>query len=347
MSCRAALALLISALIFGCGTRTLDIGIPVDGSVDEGGGNDSGIDANVPGGSRTVVVSYFRIGLTTRDGADSKDAWKTYGFDLDGICTTTADSATSKGTCKRAEGSKTDVLTDGDACIDNNFGSQLVPLIRTLQPATETNLVAGIKKGGVTLALRIDDLAPSGSDPWAPAALFAAKAASGAANLDGNDVLDVDAISVTDGDLSKPRALLSGSVGVVGGVRTWTGRADLIDLPAVFVAGAGGTIPIHGARIDVDLDSGRGTVGGWALATDIQAIVAVILGKQAICPGNSLFDQVMTTITQAADMPEALPHETGQTCISISLGLGLETVGGSLGKTYPTPAPAPDPCKKG
>src|SRR5207248_2826056 len=119
-------------------------------------------------------------------------------------------------TCKRAPSSKDDVLTDGNHCLDNNFGSQLVALIRTIQPAAETNLATGIQKGGVTLALRIDDLAPSGADGSAPGALFASKASSGAAKLDGSDVFDVDAISV-DGDLTKPRALLTGSVAIVDG----------------------------------------------------------------------------------------------------------------------------------
>src|SRR5262249_44845234 len=156
-------------------------------------------------------------------------------------------------TCKRAPSSKDDVLTDGNGCIDNNFGSQLVALIRTIQPATEVTLANGIQKGGVTLALRVDDLAPSGADGSAPGALFASKAAGGGAKFDGSDVFDVDAISV-DGDASKPRAVLQGSVSIVGGARIWSGRADRLDLPAVFIAGASGTIPIRDARIEIDLD---------------------------------------------------------------------------------------------
>ena len=45
------------------------------------------------------------------------------------------------------------------------------------------------------------------------------RAASGAANLDGSDVFGVDTISVSGGDITKPRATLKGTIAIENGKR--------------------------------------------------------------------------------------------------------------------------------
>ncbi|MGZ3450383.1 MAG: hypothetical protein ACXVEF_12355 [Polyangiales bacterium] len=331
--------ILLPMLLAGCGTRSVESTGPTatpDAAVDTG--------ANVSGGSATFVVSLFRIGITTRTGEVSDTAWKAYGFDLDGICTTADDSATSKNTCKRAEMSKPATLADGDGCIDNNFGSQLVPLIKGLDPMSETKIVDGIKKGGLTLVLRIDDLAAAGADGAAPGAWFAAKSATGTAKLDGTDTWDVDASSVASGDLGQPIAKVLGSVAIVDGKRIWRSNADSLALPAVFIAGATGTVPITGARVEIDLDAKVGTIGGYSAVTDVQTVVSGVLATRMICPDNPLHNTVMNTIASSADMPALLPHDPAQTCTSMSLGLGIELVDATIGKVLPPADPKPSPC---
>lgn len=334
---RSFLSVLLALSVCGCGTRAqVANGATSDAAVDTG--------ANVAGESKTFAVSLFRIGITTRTGEVSADAWRGYGFDLDGVCTSADDSASSKGTCKRAEMSKGGVLTDGDACIDNNFGSQLVPLIKGLDAATETKIVDGIKKGGLTLVLRIDDLAPTGADGSAPGAWFAAKSASGAAKLDGSDTWDVDPSSVAGGDLGQPVARVSGSVVMVDGKRIWRSTSDKLDLPAVFIAGATGTVPMAGARVEIDLDAKTGNMGGYASVTDVQTIVSGVLAGRMICPDNPLHNTVMNTVASSADMPAMLPHDPTQTCSAMSLGLGIELVAATIGKVGAAPIPTPNPC---
>jgi hypothetical protein len=326
-----------------CGTRTLEVRVKrSDASVDSG-------DASIPdqpGGTVTLLVSYYRLGLTTRDGVEAKDAWRSYGFDLDGLCTTAEDSITSKDTCKRVSGSSTDALVDGDACRDNNFGSRLAPLIKTFSPTAEATLGANIKKGSLTIAVRLDDLAPTGEDGRVPGALFVVKGTGGKAALDGNDVLDVDEMSVKGGDLAQPVAPLAGVVRLVDGARVWSTQVGELELPAVFIAGATGTIPVHGARLEIELDTVpmRGTLGGWILATDAQVVVGGLLRKQTICPDNPVYQQVAKNVLQASDMPATLPHDTTKECEAISLGLGIEMVKATLGKVLPTPTVPPDPC---
>ena len=128
------------AVACGCGTEKLEERPVADATVD------------APPATQTTVfaVSFFRLGMTKWDGEPTTEAWKQYGFDLDGQCTSSADSETSKGTCKRVEMSETDVLTDGDNCIDNNFGSKLIAMIRAIDPATETKIGEGIQKGALT-----------------------------------------------------------------------------------------------------------------------------------------------------------------------------------------------------
>ena len=323
-----------------CGGR---LGLEDVEPVADTGPVDAGPDTNVAGTTAVFAVSLFRIGITTRAGETSDTAWKELGFNLDGLCTSASDS---KGSCTPTEGSKPAALADGNDCLDNNFGSQLVPLIKGLDGAAETKIVDGIKKGGLTLVLRIDDLAPSGDDGGAPGAIFAAKAGSGKAALDGTDAWDVDPGSVTGGDLGKPVARLTGVVVTVGGRRVWRGRADRLDLPAVFIAGATGTVPLSGLRLEIDLETKIGNLGGYALVTDIQKIVGGVLAQRSLCPGNILYEQVMKNILQGADMPTALPQDPAQVCASLSLGLGVEVVSGTIGKVLPPSEPKPNPCTK-
>jgi len=331
---RALHVLLLAAILSGCASEESE---PRDAAAPDS-------TTGEPKDVRTFAVSFFRLGFTTRDGENISDAWKQYGFNLDGVCTTGDDSQTSKNTCQRAPGSSGDVLTDGDNCIDNNFGAQLVTLIKAVDPQAETKIADGIKTGALTLAFRIRDIAETGEDDHAPAELFAAKAASGTANLDGTDVFDVDTISVAGGDLGKPLATLTGTIKVENGKRVWYGTADSLGLPAVFISGASGSIPIRGARVSIDLDGTRGTIAGAAPIPEVQTVVAGVLRQQKMCPGSLLYDNILKNIERAADMPETLPHDTSKLCAALSLGLGVEVVRGSIGKVVPTGKPKPDPC---
>ncbi len=344
--------LVLFALVgtLACGTRTLTSRL----SRNQDGGADASdavveFDAGVPdrpGGEVTFVVSYYRLGITTRDGVTSDTAWMDYGFDLDGLCTTEADSETSKGTCKRVEGSKPGVLADGNECRDNNFGSQLVPMIKGFQPDSETRIVDGIKKGSLTLSIKITDLAETGEDGRAPATFFAVKGRDKVAKLDGTDILDIDDTSVEGGDIGKPKSTLVGGVRLVDGKRVWLTKIDLLPLPAVFISGATGSLPMHGARIEIELDAKpiRGTIAGYVPSKDAQNVVGSLLKNRSLCPGNPFYEDVIKKVGQAADMPEALPHDTSKECTSISLAFGIELVKGTLGVVLPPSDPKPDPC---
>jgi hypothetical protein len=159
-------------------------------------------------------------------------------------------------------------------------------------------------------------------------------------------VFDVDTISVEGGDLEKPIAKLSGKVTIENGHRVWNGTADTLALPAVFIAGASGAIPIRGSRVTIDLDSGQGTIAGYAPVPEVQKVVSVVLAAQKMCPGSLLYDNILKNIERSADMPAQLPHDPGVTCSSLSLGLGVELVAASLGTVVPTGKPKPDPCAK-
>lgn len=321
----------LSLLACACGTEKLEARPVADATLDA-----------PTASTRVFAVSFFRLGITRPDGEPTTEAWKQYGFNLDGVCTSAADSETSKGTCQRIAGSEADTLTDGDACIDNNFGSKLIPMIRALDPQAEVKIGDGIKKGALTLVVRVEDL-PEGAGP-ANGQLFAARARGSGAALDGSDVWDIDTTSVVGGDLLKPNATLTGAVTVEGGKRVWSGAAAELPLPAVFISGARGVIAVSGARIDIDLDSGRGTIAGYASIGSVKSVVSGVLANQKLCPGQMLYETVMTNIGRTADMPAKLPHDPGQPCAALSLGLGVELVGGSLGNVVPTPKPPPDPC---
>jgi hypothetical protein len=328
-----ALPLVVTVLACACGTEKLEPRPLSDATVEAPGPADE-----------VFAVSFFRLGITKRDGEATTEAWKQYGFNLDGICTTSADSETSKGTCQRIMGSEADTLTDGDSCIDNNFGSKLIPMIRALDPLAEEKIGDGISKGALTLLIRIENL-PAATGP-ANGLLYAAKARGGVAKLDGSDTWDVDTTSVTGGDITKPHARLTGAVSMVEGKRVWNATADELALPAVFISGATGSIGVAGARVEIDLESKRGTIAGYAGIANVKSVVSGVLAQQKspLCPGNSLYEAVMTNIGRTADMPAKLPHDPGKACAALSLGLGVEMVAGTLGNVVPTGGPKTDPC---
>lgn len=80
--------------------------------------------------ARVVRLDALRVGDVVPGDAASKDAWKTLGFDLDGVCSSRNDPASLA--CRRVAGSSANVSDDGTNGIDNAFGHSLLPLFSPL-----------------------------------------------------------------------------------------------------------------------------------------------------------------------------------------------------------------------
>ena len=166
----------------------------------------------VPSGKgRSVYLAVRKLYLAskTREDLDTPTAWREWGFDLDRVCTGEAESKANVGTCRRADTADQSVLIDGDLCRDNNWGSQVMPMLRKFAPNVEDKAATSLNKGSATMLLRIDDLDDGEDDPYAPARLYQI-AKIDSPKWDGSDLRPILADSLVDGDIENARDVFPG-----------------------------------------------------------------------------------------------------------------------------------------
>src|SRR5437016_1313853 len=94
-----------------------------------------------------LIAKHFFLGSTDASGAVTKDAWRGWGYDLDHVCTGPTEATENIGTCFKPVVASSSVLLDGDGCRDNDWGSQLVPLISEFDSVFEDTANTNIQQG--------------------------------------------------------------------------------------------------------------------------------------------------------------------------------------------------------
>lgn len=292
--------------------------------------------------ARTFALNQLFLGETGRNGAPLKDAWKDYGYNIDGL-TTTKDS---KDVCQRQSGADSAKQEDGKEGIDNAFGRTVLGFILGLVPTPTKTINDSITGGSFTILLDIKGL--------------------------------TDDAKQTNTGLSG-RLLVGGNYGegkkpTFSPTDDWPYRANPI-VPiqgayinnGTFVNGAGGatvelSLFIQGVQLSLVInraaitfehqppnDITNGTISGVinteALVTGIEKVAGRI--STQLCGGSTL-DTIKQTIRQASDIRDDGTNATGIACNAISIGLGF--TGKRIGepKTVATDAvPPKDPCLAG
>jgi len=135
-------------------------------------------------------------------------AWKRLGFDVDGKCTTQAQSESdSTGVCKKPAGAQADSLVDGDACRDNSGGKLLNLGAMVLAGDFELSLNKKLQLSQMPMmVLALEDLGDGPDDPYVPGAIYITVPAPDNPPLwGGKDEVWVDPSCLTAGDLKQPR----------------------------------------------------------------------------------------------------------------------------------------------
>lgn len=104
--------------------------------------------------TKTFAVQTLFLGDAPRSGPASSDAWKKFGYDLDGKITT----KDSTDVCKQASGGDRTTQADGDTGIDNSFGENLMPIINQVSPTAAADLNSQLAKGAFTLLFTVTGL---------------------------------------------------------------------------------------------------------------------------------------------------------------------------------------------
>jgi len=290
-------------------------------------------EAKPSGKGRTtwLIVRHFFLNSQNFDSLPSKDAWRDLGFDLDHVCTGDKEAKDNLGTCKRSPGANDKTLLDGNGCRDNNFGSQIIPLLLFVNGVFESDGNTAIENGRNTWILALEDLDDGPDDPYVTGSLY--KAANWAdfgttkPKFDGTDVREVESESVTALDLGKPRTRFS--KGYVRGNVWVSGEAFDFEVIVPFV-GIGYQLPLVGATVTVRLSedhktAGLGILGGGLEASDLERIVAPFASAAGFCPGSTAYKSLLGQVATFVDVVAGAPNlqDPAKNCDTVSLGMGI------------------------
>jgi hypothetical protein len=295
---------------------------------------------------RTFALNALYLGEADRSGVKNKDAWKSYGYNLDGLITKVEknDSPDLAKVCNRAQGAPAPVHQDGNEGIDNAFGKEILKLLDPFAPTPSKSITNAIVKGDFTIMLKVKGL--------------------------------------TD-DAAQTNTGLSGTL-LVGGAFSDTGATPTFspsdDWPfraspqvpingayinkGVFVNGAGGatvqlSLNIQGQTLTLTINKALitfthkppndivdGTIAGVIGTQEFVDGISSVAGSfdESLCEGTTV-EGIKDSIRQASDMLADGSQAPGVACTGISVGLGFtgKRVGNPT-KNVPEGEVPPNPC---
>ncbi len=290
------------------------------------------------GKGKTKWFVFSRYWMNQKDpktGTTSGTAWRSIGYDLDKVCTGPTESKENTGTCRRPEGGKQDSLIDGDGCRDNNFGSQVVPLVGVYDAIFEDESSAEVLKGIGTLVLSLEDVDDGPDDPYVVGKLYKS---SNFKNYplsspvwDGSDIREITDDSVDEADLGKPKVLFS--KGWIANNLWVSGDGAPLEFPLP-LANITVSMPLVAGRMTLELDAAHengkfGVVVGAIPKAKLDSVVTRIGDWAGICKGTSLYDGLVASVGKQCDVVVDAPdlQSTSATCDGISFGIGFSVTG--------------------
>jgi len=275
------------------------------------------------GSGKIFGTSKIYIGTKTRAGVESADAWKDFGYDLDGQIT----GADFANHCTPAGGAApTNVFPDGTNGIDNAFGKVLLPIIKTAAATSVSDLEAslnmGISDGTFNLMINIADLGDGDSYDPLNAILLAGKDGV------GNTWKAVPEFLTNPTDPNSSKVKFPGSY---LNANTWvSGDKGTVEL-SLGIAGFDLSLNIESALISMELDGAHGgaTNGIISGVLDAEALIDQlrdVLGAvdESFCEGTAV-EGILNQIRQASDIMADGSQQAGAMCTGISIGIGFDT----------------------
>lgn len=352
------------------------------GSGGSGGGTD--LCANLPAGactppppkpaagatSKTTAHNYalhkLFLGDTDRTDTPSTDAWKTFGYDLDGKVTTAA----STDVCTLVAGSSKQVQVDGNKGIDNSFGANIMPIIGTLDGTAAQQLNTAINAGSFTILTYVKGFDDTAGNTTSATGLSGVLLAGGKYSQDGGApawdtttvwpvIPDPGLIAGCDSVTGCP----TGTDPVASAVIKFNGA---FQTGGTFVNGTPApltlSLSIGGQSLSLDIASAVITFDPMAPGSVTNGVIAGVLDTQQLITGlmnvagnistslcsGSAFQSIAMQIEQTSDIllsGTAVSNTPGSTCNAISIGLGFNSTEIAAPSVIaPGSQPAPSKC---
>jgi len=338
----------------GCSSDPVAAG---DGGTTPGGGASKRPPGKEGAATTSTDLKYYalktiQLGDTDRAGAPSQTAWKSYGYDIDGLAST----ATSTDHCKLKSGAPTKVKADGTDGTDNSFGANILPIITTASPDAAKSINDSLLKGTFTVIIETKGLNAEATqtNTGLSGQLFAGGEMASPPKWDGND------------EWSVLPALLADGQSVAGGSKVKF--SDSYVNKGVFVSGSDATVTlslsIQGASLDLninkatisfkkpagaDINATEGTIAGVLGTEQLISELRKVAGRVSttLCEGST-FDNIASQIRQASDIGANGTNAAAGECDGISIGIGSTATAVKPPTKVVPPGPVgADPCKAG
>jgi hypothetical protein len=291
-----------------------------------------------------LAVDKLYLGSTTFTGEKKDDAWKEFGFNVDGLTTTNDFSAH----CKPYSDGKTSSFEDGIDGRDNSFGRNVRPAIEALSPDLDSQANNAIAAGSFTQIFAFEKLGTSPDAGPLITKVYGGAQLGMAPAWKGNDCWPVVYEDLKNGkDISSAKSVYLDAK-LVKNVWESNGKTDVV-LPLTVL---NQTVPLrlYQVRMSVKLDpthkgGALGQLGGFVKTEEFVKAVRTAAGSisKQYC---QLFDlNLADTIRRSSDMLDDGSQDPNKTCNAISVGIGFTLRSVAFGKIAPPAQPVVDPCQ--
>jgi hypothetical protein len=279
----------------------------------------------------------------------SSTAWKDFGYDVDGLQTTSS----STNVCTLASGAPKFVQVDGTNGIDNSFGANIMPIIQTAAslPTPSIDETKLIDQGAFTLQIQVTGLSddPQQDALGVTSQVFVSGDYGSTPAFDSTTDWPVLSTSVQDGKTIASGSTVQFKSSYVSG-GTFVSGVSGAAIPLQFSAsGIGLPITIHDGVITFTHPSHSvaawGVISGVVYTQEFLDALQALAGQISTSLCGSAFDGIAQQIRQAQEILQDGSNNANASCDAISIGIGFDAVLVHDPTTVATaPPPPPNPC---
>jgi hypothetical protein len=326
----------------------------------------SGVDGGATTTAHDYAVHRLYLGDTDRQGNPSATAWQTFGYDLDGKIT----SASSTDVCSLVPGASKQVQVDGNGGIDNSWGSQIMPILDTLDSTTAQTVNDELQAGvwtQMTYVVGFDDSTGNTTSATGLTGVVLMGATYSSSQVPSWDLSTnwpvapefISGCTPTMGCPAGTDPVKNAQLRLTTAYQTSgtfvSGSPIDLTLP-LDIGGQVLPVNLHHATLSFSPQAPgsvtNGTLAGVVSTSDLIDGLQQVAGRvsTSLCSGSA-FQSIAMQIEQTSDIllnGSSVSNVPGMVCNAISVGMGFDSTEIAAPSVIAPPAPAmPDPCGDG